>query len=91
MLNKLIKRISMSTKNSQQFKLVGFTGILIVMFANIFSLFIFHFQQAVFFQTEWFVWLSNYIIWFSILIIGVLLRYKENNVDTLNYPLLQLN
>ncbi len=82
MLFILKNRISKSTSKSQQLKLIGMTGLGVVLFWNILGLEFFHLPDAVFFQTEWWsVWFPNYIVWSGILLAGFYLRYRENNLD----------
>ena len=82
MLIKLIRKIATSRTKSQQFKLIGITGLVVVLFWNVLGQTLFKLPEAVFFQTDWWsVWFPNYIIWFGLLVIGLVIQYKENNHD----------
>lgn len=82
MLIKLKNKISQSRSISQQFKLVGMSGILVVMFWNILGQSVFQLHEAAFFQSQWWsTWFPNYSVWLGLVIMGFLIKHKENNSE----------
>ena len=82
MLFNLKNKISTSRTKSQQFRLIGLTGIVVVLLCNVLGPLFFHLQNLFVLQLDWWaVWFPNYIVWFSLLLAGFLIRDKENNLD----------
>lgn len=80
MIIKMKNKISKSTRKSQQFMLIGLTGIFVVMFWNVLAQVVFQLNEAEFFQTDWWaVWFPNYAVWSSLFIAGIFKRYQDNN------------
>jgi len=80
MLIKLKSKISTSRTKSQQFRLIGITGIIIVLLCNIIEPLLFNIQESAIFLTDWWsVWFPNYIVWLVLMAVGFYIRYKENN------------
>lgn len=65
-------------KKSKIFLSLGFIGVFIILILNLVSLYYMEKNNAVFFSQEWnSIWLPNYIIWFSFLIIGIAFGFSN--------------
>jgi hypothetical protein len=56
----------------QAFKKLGLTGLAIFLTVNLVALLSLHAQSAVFFTAKWWiVWSTQYVLWFSFILIGI--------------------
>jgi len=74
-LGRVKDKISKSTSKSQQYCLIGITGLVVVLFSNMLA-------QLFIVETNWWsVWFPNYAVWLTVLVAGRLMHYKEDNID----------